>query len=230
MHAISGGSVANNTFDACKFQSCTDGMVIDCGASQNVITNTIFETVRYGIKIAAGSGNVSSANKFYPFGNREYSPIIFPLGQNGALGNVSSNDYMDMPPSSQKYLPLVTGDCEYTNAFVYTLNDSIKNTTTPVELYRLPLVSATSIIVSYTMTMTGHYRKGVLEIILDETGSNVVDIVDDFTWSGINSSDVSYHLSKIEFDATIEPNYVSVVYTSPEPEFDASIKYTYKIL
>ena len=218
-----GSLISENTVDGCNLEGCQYGIVMDGGASQNIISNNIFRVVFSGIKIANGSGNVSSANKFYRYDTYVLPPIAFPVSPNGTLGNISTNDFMEPPIADEYFPPLVTGDCDYDFSFVYHQPMVVQITTAPVELYRLPLPTASSVIVKYTINEPSGFRKGTLEIVIDPATDSVIDTIDECTSTG------NIDLKNIVFDAVVASGNISVRYTSPVEIPDLTLKYTYRI-
>ena len=222
------GIISHNTFDSCNFERCENGIVFECGASQNVITNSTFAVLNYGIKIQYGSGNVSSFNRFNTYGE-EYvvSPITFPYSSNNSLGNVSSNDYMDSLPYSEYFPPLVTGDCDYSNSFIHSIMlDMLPDSGM---LFRLPAVSGSRIMVDYSMQNSQCYRKGVLEIVPNHQFFEMLDTNDEYTFSGlVEISQVTLSVTVVQYPAQSK-KMIEVWYNTDANISGVIMKYTYRI-
>jgi len=259
------GDIESNFIQNCKFSinevAINFGQGADLtsygqiyGPRNNTISNSIFKNIqKQGIKIYNGSGNVSSQNKFTLVGdnfgnsfNSAYGVVEFDVP-----GNLVSNDNSDRHTDlsndlyPRPYIGEVIAKANYTNPF--TNVKLLEYTTTPTNIFRLPIAQTCHLEVEYLYQSTNRsrIRRGKLSILADANNRNdddtpSIELIDDYDYHGVGSED-DYTIEDTHLIFTASSRtyfgtrYVVEVFYQYNGETlsqgdQAKLTYTYKIL
>jgi hypothetical protein len=258
------GDIESNFIQNCKFSTNEVAINFGQGADltsygqiygprNNTISNSIFKNIqKQGIKIYNGSGNVSSQNKFTLVGdnfgnsfNSAYGVVEFDVP-----GNLVSNDNSDRHTDlsndlyPRPYIGEVIAKANYTNPF--TNVKLLEYTTTPTNIFRLPIAQTCHLEVEYLYQSTNRsrIRRGKLSILADANNRNddtpSIELIDDYDYHGVGSED-DYTIEDTHLIFTASSRtyfgtrYVVEVFYQYNGETlsqgdQAKLTYTYKIL
>jgi len=162
------------------------------GPRNNSITDSTFEDInRQGIKVANGSGNMSSLNRFVNVGNdgSDNTNAVYGHIEYDSIGNSSVHDIFDRGGDlatsnyAYPYIGEVIGKKSLTNAF--TNEVAVGQVGSFTNLFRLPLSETSGYEIEYMYQSTSHIRmrKGKMLIAVDKTNSNI-QMTDDYEYTG----------------------------------------------
>ena len=243
--------VINNVTIACAFHTMYMGVSFGQGANltstgerfgprNNSVTESVFEDIRrQGIKVANGSGNLSSLNRFTNVGNDNSSSALNPVyGQSefDSIGNSSVQDIFDRADnlatanSNRPYVGEVVGQTAFNN--VLTRKVGIVQSGSFINLFRLPIANTIGYEIEYVYQSTSHarMRRGKLLLAIDRANSNV-QIVDEYEYTGISGdTNLEFSATLVDSDATGGVDSVQIKYRNSSTGDTATMSYTYKAL
>jgi hypothetical protein len=243
--------VINNVTIACAFHTMYMGVSFGQGANltstgerfgprNNSVTESVFEDIRrQGIKVANGSGNLSSLNRFTNVGNDNSSSALNPVyGQIefDSIGNSSVQDIFDRADnlatanSNRPYVGEVVGQTAFNN--VLTRKVGIVQSGSFINLFRLPIANTIGYEIEYVYQSTSHarMRRGKLLLAIDRANSNV-QIVDEYEYTGISGdTNLEFSATLVDSDATGGVDSVQIKYRNSSTGDTATMSYTYKAL
>ena len=243
--------VINNVTIACAFHTMYMGVSFGQGANltstgerfgprNNSVTESVFEDIRrQGIKVANGSGNLSSLNRFTNVGNDNSSSALNPVyGQIefDSIGNSSVQDIFDRADnlatanSNRPYVGEVVGQTAFNN--VLTRKVGIVQSGSFINLFRLPIANTIGYEIEYVYQSTSHarMRRGKLLLAIDKANSNV-QIVDEYEYTGISGdTNLEFSATLVDSDATGGVDSVQIKYRNSSTGDTATMSYTYKAL
>ena len=243
--------VINNVTIACAFHTMYMGVSFGQGANltstgerfgprNNSVTESVFEDIRrQGIKVANGSGNLSSLNRFTNVGNDNSSSALTPVyGQIefDSIGNSSVQDIFDRADnlatanSNRPYVGEVVGQTAFNN--VLTRKVGIVQSGSFINLFRLPIANTIGYEIEYVYQSTSHarMRRGKLLLAIDKANSNV-QIVDEYEYTGISGdTNLEFSATLVDSDATGGVDSVQIKYRNSSTGDTATMSYTYKAL
>ena len=152
------------------------------GPRNNSITDSTFDDInRQGIKVANGSGNMSTLNRFVNVGNdgADNTSAVYGHIEYDSIGNTSVHDIFDRAGDlattnySYPYIGEVIGKAITANPFTNEVD--VVQVTPYTNLFRLPLSSTSGYEIEYLYQSTSHVRmrKGKMTIAVDKTNSNL---------------------------------------------------------
>lgn len=254
--------IDRNRFEKIYFHDLYQGIVFGTNtnkASPGQLTgpmNTIIEDcvfwwiLRHGINILAGSGNLSSKNRFTLVGNVGSSSAgaRFPHISFTDSGNKSSDDKFDREDdmevgstySTSPYAPLVNGPTERSTFASKTVDISYRGLV-PSVAFRLPIpvtnqssyVDGTGLIgyeINYIYKSSlAQSRYGKITIMVNVT-NNLVQLVDDYEWVGPSGNDenLTFTASIIDANNDTHEDCVAVYYVNSTNPDSATMTYTYR--
>lgn len=243
--------IINNVLTSCAFKNMYMGVSFGQGANltsigeqfgprNNSIAESTFDFIRrQGIKVANGSGNISTANRFVKVGNDNASSSLNPVyGQIefDSIGNSSIQDVFDRGDNlattnlTTPYVGEVIGQTYFNNVLTRKVN--IVQTGSFTNLFRLPIADAIGYEIDYVYRSTSHsrMRRGKILIAIDNT-NNTVQLADDYEYTGI-SGDANLEFSATLVDANSSGNRdtVQIKYRNSSAGDVATLSYTYKAL
>lgn len=192
------------------------------GPRNNSISDCTFEDIlRQGIKVANGTGNISTANRFVNVGNDGggNSQAVYGHIEFDSLSNVSVHDIFDRSSelgsmtATDAYVGEVLGKTMFFNFF--TRQETLVQTATFIPLCRLPIGNAIGYEINYVYQSTTHsqMRSGKINLAVD--GANgTVQLSDDFDYTGTTGAELNLQIEAVLEDAdsdsvndTIQLNY-----------------------
>jgi hypothetical protein len=192
------------------------------GPRNNSISDCTFEDIlRQGIKVANGTGNISTANRFVNVGNDGggNSQAVYGHIEFDSLSNVSVHDIFDRSSelgsmtATDAYVGEVIGKTMFFNFF--TRQETLVQTATFIPLCRLPIGNAIGYEINYVYQSTTHsqMRSGKINLAVD--GANgTVQLSDDFDYTGTTGAELNLQIEAVLEDAdsdsvndTIQLNY-----------------------
>jgi hypothetical protein len=207
------------------------------GPRNNTITDCIFEDVnRQGIKIANGSNNVSSFNRFANVGN-DLGGVANPLYgiiEFDTSGNFSSQDIFDRAASlassnlTSPYIGEVIGKTTFSN--VITRQLTIGQTNDFITLFRLPLANTIGYEIDYTYQSANfsRMRKGKIFIAVDKL-HNGVQLVDEYEFVGADGEiNLEFKAEMADSDGNSTLDTIKVTYKNTSVADNATFIYSYK--
>ena len=240
--------IKNNAFNKINFKSLHMGVSFGVGANlssageqfgprNNTITDCIFEDVnRQGIKIANGSNNVSSFNRFANVGN-DLGGVANPLYgiiEFDTSGNFSSQDIFDRAASlassnlTTPYIGEVIGKTTFSN--VITRQLTIGQTNDFITLFRLPLANTIGYEIDYTYQSANfsRMRKGKIFIAVDKL-HNGVQLVDEYEFVGADGEiNLEFKAEMADSDGNSTLDTIKVTYKNTSVADNATFIYSYK--
>jgi len=192
------------------------------GPRNNSISDCTFEDIlRQGIKVANGTGNISTANRFVNVGNdgSGNSQAVYGHIEFDSLSNVSVHDIFDRSSelgsmtATDAYVGEVLGKTMFFNFF--TRQETLVQTATFIPLCRLPIGNAIGYEINYVYQSTTHsqMRSGKINLAVDG-GNGTVQLSDDFDYTGTTGAELNLQIEAVLEDAdsdsvndTIQLNY-----------------------
>ena len=207
------------------------------GPRNNTITDCIFEDVnRQGIKIANGTNNISSFNRFVNVGN-DLGGVANPLYgiiEFDTSGNFSSQDIFDRAGSlastnlTTPYIGEVIGKTTFSN--VITRQLTIGQTNDFITLFRLPLANTIGYEIDYVYQSANfsRMRKGKIFIAADRL-HNGVQLVDEFEFVGADGeTNLEFKAEMADSDVNSTLDTIKVSYKNTSTADNATFIYSYK--
>lgn len=243
--------IINNGFSGCSFENLYMGVSFGVGANltstgeqygprNNSIAESTFEFIRrQGIKVANGSGNISTHNRFIKVGNDNASSTLNPTyGQIefDSIGNSSSQDIFDRGDSlattnlTTPYVGEVIGQTSFTNVLTRKVN--IVQTGSFINLFRLPIANKIGYEIEYVYQSTSHsrMRRGKILIAIDNI-NNSVQLVDEYEYTGISGdTNLEFSATLVDSDTSGNRDTVQIKYRNSSASDVATLSYTYRAL
>jgi len=244
--------INGNVFNACYFNEMHMGFSFGQGANlssqgeefgprNNSITDSSFEDInRQGIKVANGSGNISSSNRFTNVGNdaggntnSQYGHIEFD-----SVGNSSVQDIFDRAIDlassnyTSAYVGEVIGQTAFTNVTTRKVG-IVESSSSFIELFRLPLSNKIGYEVSYIyQSTTGiRMRSGKLLIAAD-INNNQIQLVDDYEFTGnpLEDTNLEFKATLVDSDSDSSLDSILITYKNASVGDLATLSYSYRSL
>jgi hypothetical protein len=243
--------IIGNDFHGCGFDTLYTGISYGVGANltsigeqygprNNSISDSTFEDIlRQGIKVANGSGNVSSNNRFVNVGNDGggNSQAVYGHIEFDSLSNVSVHDIFDRSSELGKmtatdaYIGEVVGKTMLVNLF--TRQETLVQTATFIPLLRLPLANAIGYEVTYVYKSITHtqMRSGKINIAVNGS-NNTVQLSDDFDYTGTTGAELNLEIEAVLEDANSDTinDTIQLNYKNSTIGDQATFTYTYRAL
>jgi hypothetical protein len=225
--------IIGNDCHSCEFDTLYTGVSYGVGTNltsvgeqygprNNSISDSTFEDIlRQGIKVANGSGNLSTSNRFVNVGNDGggNSQAVYGQIEFDSLSNISVHDIFDRSSelgsmtSTDAYIGEVVGKTMFVNLF--TRQETLVQTATFIPLCRLPIGNAIGYEVTYVYQSTTHaqMRSGKINLAVDGV-NGTVQLSDDFDYTGTTGAELNLQIEAVLEDAdsdsvndTIQLNY-----------------------
>ena len=222
------------------------------GPMNTIIEDCVFYWIlRHGINILAGSGNLSSKNRFTSVGNVGSSSAgaRFPHISFTDIGNKSSDDKFDREDdmevgntySSSPYAPLVNGPTERATFATKRVDVSYRGLVA-YPAFRLPIpvtgqtayVDGTGLIgyeINYVYdSALAQSRYGKISLVVDVV-NNLVQLVDEYEWVGTSANDENLTFTAAILDSNGDSHVDCVVINyvnSTVTDNSATMTYTYR--
>jgi hypothetical protein len=243
--------IIGNDFHGCGFDTLYTGISYGVGANltsigeqygprNNSISDSTFEDIlRQGIKVANGSGNVSSNNRFVNVGNDGggNSQAVYGHIEFDSLSNVSVHDIFDRSSelgsmtATDAYIGEVVGKTMLVNLF--TRQETLVQTATFIPLLRLPLANAIGYEVTYVYKSITHtqMRSGKINIAVNGS-NNTVQLSDDFDYTGTTGAELNLEIEAVLEDANSDTinDTIQLNYKNSTIGEQATFTYTYRAL
>ncbi len=243
--------IINNNFENCTFEHLYMGVSFGVGANltstgeqygprNNSISDSTFDFVRrQGIKIANGSGNTSTANRFVKVGNDNASSTLNPVyGQIefDSIGNSSIQDIFDRGDAlattnlTTPYVGEVVGQTAFTNVITRKVN--IVQAGSFINLFRLPIANKIGYEIEYVYQSTSHsrMRRGKILVAIDNVNNNV-QLVDEYEYTGVSGdTNLEFSATLVDSDTSGTRDTVQIKYRNSSAGDVATMSYTYKAL
>ena len=240
--------IKNNAFNKINFKSLHMGVSFGVGANlssaggqfgprNNTITDCIFEDVnRQGIKIANGTNNISSFNRFANVGN-DLGGVANPLYgiiEFDTSGNFSSQDIFDRAGSlastnlTTAYIGEVIGKTTFSNAITRQL--AIGQTNDFITLFRLPLANTIGYEIDYVYQSANfsRMRKGKIFIAVDKL-HNGAQLVDEYEFVGADGeTNLEFKAEMADSDLNSTLDTIKVSYKNTSVADNGTFIYSYK--
>jgi hypothetical protein len=199
-----------NHFNNCVFTksyrgaSLGEGAGTDPGPQQNVISNSVFDTITsYGILVDKGTGNRSRGNTFVnvggPVGSNTSGQIKFTVSGNSSLHDIFDRQAsLERINTSLDYLPEVEGYGLRQEQAVNTVLLTSTNGVGALAL-RLPLNAASGFAIDYVFKSTAftQMRQGTMYAAVDRA-NNTVQFTDEYEYTGTTNQD-----ERLQFTASV---------------------------
>lgn len=243
--------INGNVFNSCNFSDMHMGFSFgqdanlssqgeQFGPRNNSITDSTFEDInRQGIKIANGSGNISSSNRFVNVGNdaggnanAQYGHIEFD-----SIGNSSVQDIFDRPADlasgnyTSAYVGEVVGQTSFTN--VTTRKIGIVESSEFIQLFRLPLVNKIGYEVTYIyQSSNGSRMRSGKMLLAADLANNKVQLVDEYEFAGTSGEDTNLEFKATLVDSNSSSTLDSILisYKNSSVSDTATLSYSYRAL
>ena len=243
--------IIGNDFHSCEFDTLYTGVSFGVGANltsigeqygprNNSISDCTFEDIlRQGIKVANGSGNISTSNRFVNVGNDGggNSQAVYGHVEFDSLSNVSVHDVFDRSSelgsstSNDAYIGEVLGKTHFVNLF--TRQETIVQTATFIPLCRLPLGNAIGYEINYVYQSTTHtqMRSGKINIAVDGV-NGTVQLSDDFDYTGTAGAELNLQIEAVIEDANLDStnDTIQLNYKNSTIGDQAKFTYTYRAI
>jgi hypothetical protein len=242
--------IINNVIDGCVFSKMHMGVSFGQGSNltsigeqfgprNNSITNCVFEDInRQGIKVANGSGNLSSQNRFISVGNdgAGNNAAVYGHIEFDSIGNSSVQDIFDRTADLASnnlinpYVGEVVGQTAFANVLTRKLN--ILQVNGFVNLFRLPLTNTIGYEIDYIYQSTSHsrMRRGKLLLAIDNLNNNV-QLVDDYDYVGITGdTNLEFKAILVDSNSSGSRDSVQIQYKNSSVSDIATLSYTYKAI
>ena len=243
--------ILNNGFTSCSFKTLYTGISFGVGANMttvgeqygprnNNITDSTFENIlKQGIKVANGSGNVSTLNRFTNVGNNGGSNAEAVYGQIefDSLSNVSVHDIFDRAASlagmtaTDPYVGEVIGKTMFNN--VLTRKETLVQTGSFIPMCRLPLANAIGYELNYIYKSETHtqMRTGIIRLAVDGL-NGTVQLTDEFDYTGTAGAELNLEIEAVLDDADSDTvnDTVQLNYKNSTIGDTATFTYTYRAI
>ena len=243
--------IIGNDFHSCEFDTLYTGVSFGVGANltsigeqygpcNNSISDCTFEDIlRQGIKVANGSGNISTSNRFVNVGNDGggNSQAVYGHVEFDSLSNVSVHDVFDRSSelgsgnSNDAYIGEVLGKTHFVNLF--TRQETLVQTATFIPLCRLPLGNAIGYEINYVYQSTTHtqMRSGKINISVDGT-NGTLQLSDDFDYTGTAGAELNLQIEAVIEDANSDTvdDTIQLNYKNSTIGENAKFTYTYRAI
>ena len=197
--------ILNNTITGSSFRTMHMGVSFGQGADlsspgeqfgprNNNVTDCTFKDInRQGIKVANGTGNMSTLNRFVNVGNdgSNNTDAVYGHIEFDSIGNTSMHDAFDRAADlattnfADPYIGEVIGKTHFTNAFTSEVTVVQTADASYVNLFRLPLSATSGYKIDYLYKSTSHsrIRRGTMSIAVDKDNDNII-MADDYEHVG----------------------------------------------
>lgn len=242
--------IINNVVDSCTFYQLYMGVSFGQGANlssvgeqygprNNNVTQSVFEQInRQGIKVANGSGNLSSQNRFINVGNdgAGNTGAVYGHIEYDSVGNSSVQDIFDRAADlatqnlTDPYVGEVQGKVAFTN--VLTKQVSLSYQTSYTNLFRLPLANTIGYEIDYIYQSSSHarMRRGKLTIAVDKVNGNV-QLADEYEYTGITGdTNLEFKAVLVDSDTSGSTDSIQIQYKNASSSDVSVLSYTYKAL
>ena len=243
--------IIGNDFHSCEFDTLYTGVSFGVGANlttigeqygprNNSISYCTFEDIlRQGIKVANGSGNISTSNRFVNVGNDGggNSQAVYGHVEFDSLSNVSVHDVFDRSSelgsgnSNDAYIGEVLGKTHFVNLF--TRQETLVQTATFIPLCRLPLGNAIGYEINYVYQSTTHtqMRSGKINISVDGV-NGTLQLSDDFDYTGTAGAELNLQIEAVIEDANSDTvdDTIQLNYKNSTIGENAKFTYTYRAI
>lgn len=245
--------ILSNTFSNVLFNTLYKGISFGEGANltstgeqygprSNTVMNCFFiDILRQGIKVANGTGNLTTLNRFINVGSNgggntgtgpAYGQIEFDT-----IGNSTQQDIFDRFTElsnlnfTKPYISEVVGKAAFANPILKTI--SLISTISPARAFRLPIDNAIGHEVNYIYksSVFSQMKKGKLFIAVDKENNNV-QLVDEFEYTGTagQEENLEFTASLVDSDSSGTPDCVQVYYTNSNANDSALLTFHYQSL
>lgn len=243
--------IINNSWSGCDFSNAYMAVSFGVGANlsstgeqfgprNNSIADSKFEFIRrQGIKVANGSGNTSTHNRFIKVGNDNASSSLNPVYGHiefDSIGNSSIQDVFDRADNlattnlTTPYVGEVIGQSAFSN--VITRKVDIVQTGSFVNLFRLPIADTIGYEIEYVYQSTSHsrMRRGKILVAIDNI-NNSVQLADDYEYTGVSGdTNLEFSATLVDSDTSGTRDTVQIKYRNSSTGDVATMSYTYKAL
>jgi hypothetical protein len=243
--------IIGNDCHSCGFGTLYTGVSFGVGANltsvgeqygprNNSISDCTFEDIlRQGIKVANGSGNISTSNRFVNVGNDGggNSQAVYGHIEFDSLSNVSVHDIFDRSnelgsmTATDAYIGEVIGKTHFVN--LLTRQETIVQTATFIPLCRLPVGNAIGYEITYVYKSTTHaqMRSGKINIAVDGV-NGTVQLSDDFDYTGTAGAELNLQIEAVIEDANLDStnDTIQLNYKNSTIGDNAKFTYTYRAI
>ena len=243
--------VINNGFSSMSFEHLYMGVSLGVGANltstgeqygprNNSISESTFDFIRrQGIKVANGTGNISTHNRFAKVGNDNSSSALNPVyGQIefDSIGNSSIQDVFDRADElattnlTTPYVGEVIGQTSFNNVLTRKVN--VVQTGSFINLFRLPIANKIGYEIEYIYQSTSHarMRRGKILIAIDNVNNNV-QLVDEYEYTGTSGdTNLEFSATLVDADSSSSRDTVQIKYRNSSASDVATLSYTYRAL
>lgn len=212
------------------------------GPRKNIIENCYFEHInREGILISNGYGNRSRSNTFVNVGSdgAGNTGAIYSIVKFVTNGNTSSQDNFDRANLLNATVDLSSHN--YTSPYAKEVSGKVnvaeqetrtvvvnESATVYTNLFRIPYIGSSGFEINYILESSTYtqMRRGKLFITID-TGTNTIQLVDDYEYTGTVNED-----TRITFNAILNTgtNTIIVQYKNANTGDTSSMTYTYSAI
>ena len=207
------------------------------GPRNNTVTDCIFEDVnRQGIKVANGTNNITSFNRFINVGN-DLGGVANPLYgiiEFDTSGNFSSQDIFDRADSlalsnfTHPYIGEVIGKTTFSN--IITRQLTLGQTNDFITAFRLPLANTIGYEIDYVYQSSNfsRMRKGKIFIAVDKLHTGV-QLVDEYEFVGVDGeTNLEFKAEMVDSDGNSTFDTINVSYKNTSVADNATFIYSYK--
>jgi hypothetical protein len=243
--------VINNGFSSMSFEHLYMGVSLGVGANltstgeqygprNNSISESTFDFIRrQGIKVANGTGNISTHNRFAKVGNDNSSSALNPVyGQIefDSIGNSSIQDVFDRADElatanlTTPYVGEVIGQTSFNNVLTRKVN--VVQTGSFINLFRLPIANKIGYEIEYIYQSTSHarMRRGKILIAIDNVNNNV-QLVDEYEYTGTSGdTNLEFSATLVDANSSGSRDTVQIKYRNSSASDVATLSYTYRAL
>lgn len=243
--------ILSNGFANCTFETLHTGISFGVGANMttvgqqygprnNSISDSTFNSIlQQGIKVANGSGNISTLNRFTNVGNdgAGNSQAVYGHIEFDSLSNVSVHDVFDRAKdlagmsASDAYVGEVIGRTMFNN--VLTRQESVIQSVSFIPLCHLPLSSSLGYEIAYIYRSTSHaqMRSGKINITVDAV-NGTVQLSDEFDYTGTPGAELNFEIEAVLTDANSDTvdDTILLNYKNSTIGDTATFTYTYRAL
>jgi hypothetical protein len=243
--------IIGNDCHSCEFDTLYTGVSFGVGANltsvgeqfgprNNNISDCTFEDIlRQGIKVANGTGNISTSNRFVNVGNDGggNSQAVYGNIEFDSLSNVSVHDIFDRPSelggmtATDAYIGEVLGKTMFVN--LLTRQETLVQTATFIPLCRLPIGNAIGYEITYVYQSTTHtqMRSGKINLAVDGV-NGTVQLSDDFDYTGTAGAELNLQIEAVVEDANLDStnDTIQLNYKNSTIGDQAKFTYTYRAI
>jgi hypothetical protein len=243
--------IIGNDCHSCEFDTLYTGVSFGVGANltsvgeqfgprNNNISDCTFEDIlRQGIKVANGTGNISTSNRFVNVGNDGggNSQAVYGNIEFDSLSNVSVHDIFDRPSelggmtATDAYIGEVLGKTMFVN--LLTRQETLVQTATFIPLCRLPIGNAIGYEITYVYQSTTHtqMRSGKINLAVDGV-NGTVQLSDDFDYTGTAGAELNLQIEAVVEDANSDSinDTIQLNYKNSTIGDQAKFTYTYRAI